>query len=135
MLPGTQSELGRPERGWRLRLYEVVFESETPAGRAFDKVLVAMILVSVAVVIADSVPPWHARHTASFNVAEWFFTLLFTLEYLARLVSVQRPLRYALSFFGIVDLLSVLPTYLAFLLPETHALIDVRVLRLLRIFR
>ena len=135
MLPGTQAELGRPESGWRRRLYEIVFESETPAGRAFDKVLVAAILVSVAVVIADSVPAWHQRYLVAFNAAEWFFTLLFTVEYIARLVSVERPLRYARSFFGIVDLLSVLPTYLAVLLPETHALIDVRILRLLRVFR
>jgi voltage-gated potassium channel len=135
MLPATPAEFGRPEQGWRLRLYRVVFESETPAGRVFDKVLVAAILVSVVVVIADSVPALHARHQGAFDLAEWFFTLLFTVEYVARLLAVQRPARYAISFFGIVDLLSVLPTYLAFLLPETHALIDVRILRLLRIFR
>jgi voltage-gated potassium channel len=135
MLPGTQYELGRPESGWRRRLYEIVFESETPAGRAFDKVLVVAILVSVAVVIADSVPTFHERLRRGFNLAEWLFTVLFTLEYVARLVSVERPGRYARSFFGIVDLLSVLPTYLVFFLPEAQALIDVRVLRLLRIFR
>ena len=135
MLPGTEAEYGRPASGWRLRLYRVVFESETTAGRAFDKVLVVAILLSVAVVIADSVPAFQQRHPGAFNVAEWLFTILFTLEYIARLASVERPLRYARSFFGIVDLLSVLPTYLAFLLPEAQALIDVRVLRLLRIFR
>jgi len=135
MLPGTQQELGRPHAGWRRRLHEIVFESETPAGRAFDVVLVAAILVSVAVVIADSVPDWHQRHGTAFTAAEWCFTLMFTVEYIARLVSVERPWRYVRSFFGIVDLLSVLPTYLAFFLPETHALIDVRILRLLRVFR
>ncbi|MBC5784277.1 ion transporter [Ramlibacter sp. USB13] len=135
MLPGTQAELGRPESGWRRRLYEIVFESETPEGRLFDKVLVVAILVSIAVVVVDSVPALHDRHPVALNAAEWFFTLLFTVEYVARLVSVERPLRYARSFFGIVDLLSVLPTYLAFFLPETHALIDVRILRLLRVFR
>lgn len=135
MVPGNQSELGRPERGWRRRLYEVIYESETPAGRAFDKAIIAAILVSVAVVIADSVLAWNQRFRTGFNVAEWLFTLLFTVEYVARLVAVERPLRYARSFFGVVDLLSVLPTYLAFFLPEIHALIDVRILRLLRIFR
>ena len=135
MLPGTQAELGRPESGWRRRLYEIVFESETPEGRLFDKVLVVAILVSIVIVIADSVPAWHERHRSVFNAMEWFFTLLFTAEYVARIVSVERPWRYVRSFFGIVDLLSVLPTYLAFLLPETHALIDVRILRLLRVFR
>ena len=135
MLPGTQAELGRPESGWRRRLYEIVFESETTEGRVFDKVLVLAILVSIVVVIADSVPAVHQRHRTALDATEWFFTLLFTAEYVARLLSVERPLRYARSFFGIVDLLAVLPTYLAFFLPETHALIDVRILRLLRVFR
>ena len=127
--------LGRPAHGWRLRLYQVIYESDTRAGRLFDQVIVAAILLSVVVVVADSVQPWHQRHRLAFEVAEWFFTLLFTAEYIARLVSVNRPLRYARSFFGVVDLLAVLPTYLALFLPELHALIDVRVLRLLRIFR
>ena len=135
MIPGNESELGKPPQPWRRRMHEVVFESETPEGRLFDKVIVTAILVSVAVVIADSVPALHQRFRGTLNAAEWFFTVLFTVEYLARLLSVQRQLKYALSFFGIVDLLSVLPTYLAFFFPELHALIDVRILRLLRIFR
>ena len=135
MVPGNESVLGKPPERWRRRLHEVIFESETPAGRLFDKVIVTAILVSVAVVVADSVPAVHQRHRATLNVVEWFFTILFTVEYLARLVSVQRQLKYAFSFFGIVDLLSVLPTYLAIFFPETHSLIDVRILRLLRVFR
>ncbi len=135
METGNQDDLGRPAGGWRLRLYQVIYESETPAGRTFDKVIVAAILVSVAVVIADSVQGWHVAHRRAFVAAEWFFTVLFTVEYLARLASVDRPLRYARSFFGIVDLVAVLPTYLALFFPELHALIDVRILRLLRIFR
>lgn len=131
----AQAELGKPPGGWRRRAFEVIFESDTPAGRAFDKWIVAAILVSVVVVIVDSVPAFRARFRVGFDLAEWFFTLLFTVEYLARIVSVQRPWRYVRSFFGIVDLLSVLPTYLAIFIPETHALIDVRILRLLRIFR
>ena len=135
MVPGNEQHLGKPARGWRRRAYEIIFESETPAGRTFDKVIVTAILVSVAVVIADSVQPWHQRYRLGFDLAEWLFTLLFTVEYIARLMSVERPWRYARSFFGIVDLLAVLPTYLALIAPELHALIDVRVLRLLRIFR
>jgi voltage-gated potassium channel len=135
MVPGNESELGKPPQPWRRRLHEVIFESETPEGRLFDKVIVTAILVSVAVVIADSVLTLEHRYRTAFSVAEWFFTILFTIEYLARLASVERQLKYALSFFGIVDLLSVLPTYLAFFVPEVHALIDVRILRLLRIFR
>ena len=133
--PFAPDDLGAPPGGWRLRLYRVIFESDTPAGRLFDKVIVAAILVSVAIVIADSVPQWHERYRAGFEAAEWFFTALFTLEYLARLLSVKHQLRYVRSFFGIVDLLAVLPTYLALFFPGLHALIDVRVLRLLRIFR
>lgn len=121
--------------GWRLRVYTIIFEADTRAGRWFDQVLIACILLSVAVVMADSVPALGAHYHRAFQVAEWVFTALFTLEYLARLATVQRPLRYATSFFGIVDLLALLPTYLALLLPGAHALIDVRVLRLLRIFR
>jgi voltage-gated potassium channel len=128
-------DLGRPAGGWRLRLYQVIYESDTVAGRLFDQLIVAAILISVAVVMADSVQAWHARHRTGFEIAEWFFTLLFTAEYIARLATVDRPLRYARSFFGIVDLVAVLPTYLALFLPELHALIDVRILRLLRIFR
>jgi voltage-gated potassium channel len=134
-IAAVADELGRPAGGWRLRLYQVIYESDTPAGRLFDKVIVAAILVSVVVVMADSVQAWHGRHRLTFEIVEWFFTLLFTAEYIARLVSVQRPLRYARSFFGIVDLIAVLPTYLALFVPELHALIDVRILRLLRIFR
>lgn len=121
--------------GWRHRLYAVIFESDTPAGRAFDQVLVLAIVVSVAVVVADSVPATSARFGFLFDRAEWVFTVLFTLEFIARILSVREPLRYMRSFFGIVDLLSVLPTWLALLVPETQALIDVRILRLLRIFR
>jgi len=135
MIPGNESELGKPTERWRRRMHEVIFESETTAGRLFDKLIVIAILVSVAVVILDSVPALNQRHRVAFDTAEWFFTALFTVEYLARLVSVKRQLRYALSFFGIVDLLSILPTYLAFFFPELHALIDVRILRLLRVFR
>lgn len=120
---------------WRQRLYRVIWASDTPAGRLFDKVVLVAILVSVAVVMADSVQGWQTRFRTTFIATEWFFTILFTLEYLARLLTVDRPLRYARSFFGIVDLLAVLPTYLALFVPELHALIDVRVLRLLRIFR
>jgi voltage-gated potassium channel len=128
-------EFGRPAGGWRLRAYRVIYESDTHAGRLFDQIIVAAIVISVAVVMADSVQGLHLRHRLVFEVLEWFFTLLFTAEYMARLVSVERPLRYARSFFGIVDLIAVLPTYLALFLPELHSLIDVRILRLLRIFR
>lgn len=127
--------LGKPQAGWRLQMYAVIFEADTRAGRLFDQVLIAVILASVAVVMADSVQSISHRFNDWFTVLEWFFTLAFTLEYVARLICVRRPWRYALSFYGVVDLLALLPTYLALLVPEVGALIDVRVLRLLRVFR
>ena len=131
----ADNRLGKPLQGWRLKLYTVIFEADTRAGQLFDRWLIMLILTSVVVVILDSVPAVSARFAGVLNVLEWGFTLLFTLEYLARLACVRHPTRYARSFFGIVDLLSVLPTYMALLLPGTHVLVDVRVLRLLRIFR
>jgi len=125
----------KPLSGWRLRWYTVIFEADTRAGRLFDKALIAVILVSVVVVMADSVQAVTQVHGKTFQILEWLFTLLFTAEYVARLLSVRHPLRYATSFFGIIDLIAVLPTYLALFVPELHALIDVRVLRLLRVFR
>ncbi|MFN3303797.1 MAG: ion transporter [Roseateles sp.] len=121
--------------GWRLRLYTIIFEADTRAGRTFDLVLVALILASVTVVMLDSIASVHARHKTLLTVLEWSFTAIFTVEYIARLVCVRHPLRYARSPFGIIDLVAVLPTYLAILVPGLHALIDVRVLRLLRLFR
>ena len=120
---------------WRDQLSSIIFNSDTRAGRAFDVGLIVLIVLSVAVVMADSVPRVAERWHREFLLIEWVFTLLFTVEYIARLACAREPLRYATSFFGVVDLLALLPTYLALLLPETHALIDVRVLRLLRIFR
>ena len=125
----------KPLGGWRLRWYTIIFEADTPAGRLFDQVLIGIILLSVAVVMADSVEAVNRMHARTFAIAEWFFTLLFTFEYIARLVCIRNPWRYATSFFGIIDLLAVLPTYLALFFPELYALIDVRVLRLLRVFR
>lgn len=135
LAPQTPERFGKPAEGWRLRLYTIIFEADTRAGLLFDILLVIAIILSVVIVIMDSVQTIHARHAGVMNVLEWLFTLMFTVEYIARLCCVRHPLRYATSFFGIVDLLSVLPTYLALLVPEAQALLDVRILRLLRIFR
>jgi voltage-gated potassium channel len=126
---------GRPDEPWRLRLYTIIFESDTPAGRRFDLALIAVILVSVLVVILDSVDSLTADHEALFDILEWMFTIVFTIEYLARLACIRHPLRYATSFYGLVDLLAILPTYVAFFIPPASALFNVRLLRLLRIFR
>ncbi|MDB5798948.1 MAG: ion transporter [Paucimonas sp.] len=131
-----RGSFGRPAAGgWRSRLYTVIFESDTRKGRLFDLVLVVTILVSVVVVLLDTVKAVSTRHPHVLNTLEWIFTIAFTLEYLARIACVQRPLRYVTSFFGIIDLLSILPTYVALLVPGTEVLLDIRILRLLRIFR
>jgi len=132
---GDAERFGKPEPGWRLRLYITIFEADTRTGKLFDLLLLAAILTSVAVVIVDSVDTLSRDHAALFDVLEWTFTALFSIEYVARLLSVRRPLRYATSFFGVVDLIAVLPAYLTLLVPGMHVLLDIRILRLLRIFR
>ena len=127
--------LGKPAGGWRRRVFNVVFESDTHAGKIFDVVLIFLILLSVAAVLADSVEGMATRYGPQLTTLEWIFTVLFTLEYVARLSCVERPLLYARSFYGVVDLLAVLPTYLAVFFPDAALLIDVRILRLLRVMR
>ncbi|CAN5200572.1 ion transporter [soil metagenome] len=131
--PGSAPD--KPLEGWRLRWYTVIFEADTRAGRLFDQLLIGVILVSIGVVMADSVQSIHQVHGQMLMGMEWIFTVLFTAEYLARLLCVRKPLQYATSFYGVIDLVAVLPTYLALFVPGLHAFIDVRVLRLLRVFR
>jgi voltage-gated potassium channel len=121
--------------GWRGRLHEIIFEAETPEGRAFDVALIGLILLSVLAVMLESLRGVRALYGPELYFAEWAFTILFTLEYALRLASVRRPLRYATSFFGVVDLLAIVPTYLGLLIPGGHYLLVVRILRLLRVFR
>ena len=136
LVPGTpDTPFGRPAGGLRLRLYSIIFESDTTAGKRFDLLLIGAILFSILVVLLESVHVFSLHYGGIIDLFEWAFTILFTVEYIARLACVRRPLRYAISFFGIIDLLSVLPTYLAFLFPELHSLLDLRILRLIRIFR
>ncbi len=129
------ASFGRPSSGWRRRLFQIIFESDTPAGLRYDLALIWLILASVGIVMLDSFEELHGRWGGTLEAFEWFFTGLFTVEYIARLSCVRRPLGYARSAFGIIDLLAVLPTWAALFLPGLHALIDVRLLRLLRLFR
>ncbi len=126
---------GKPPAGLRRRMFDVIFEADTPAGRRFDIALVFAIMLSILVVVLDSVPGLHQEYGDTLNVVEWGFTALFTVEYLARLVCVQRPWRYAAGFYGVIDLLAVLPTYFSLLVPGAELLLDIRILRLLRVFR
>ncbi len=128
----------RPQNGpeWRGRLFDILFETDTSwAAKAFDIVLIMTILASVIVVMLDSVESIVAEHGFLLHLLEWLFTILFTIEYAARLASVQSKRRYALSFFGVIDLFSIIPTYLSLLLPGTRFLTIIRVLRVLRVFR
>ncbi len=128
---------GRKESlsGWRKVAFEVIFEADTPAGKWFDVVLILCIVASVAVVMLDSIAGVNESHGRLLNVLEWFFTILFTIEYILRLVCVRNPARYAVSFFGVVDLLAIVPTYAGLVLAGTHYLVVIRILRVLRIFR
>lgn len=133
----TDSRFDKPAHGWRRTLFTVIFEADTRAGLMFDLALIAVIVTSVLVVILDSVQSIREQWRSVFNVLEWIFTILFTLEYIARLSCVNKPLRYATSFYGVIDLLALLPTFLVVFAPEMGLgyLIDVRILRLLRVFR
>jgi len=120
---------------WRARLHEIIFEADTPEGKAFDVGLLAAILLSVLAVMLESVASVRERWGTALRLAEWAFTLLFTIEYGLRLICVERPGRYARSFLGVVDLLAVLPTYLSLFIVGAQSLLVIRALRLLRVFR
>ena len=121
--------------GWRAKVHEIIFEADTPAGKAFDIALIVMILLSVVAVMLESVAPVRARYGPELRATEWVITVVFTIEYILRLLCVGQPARYARSFFGIIDLLAILPTYISVIVPGAQALAVVRVLRILRVFR
>jgi voltage-gated potassium channel len=125
----------KPLSPLRARLHEIIFEADTPAGKAFDVALLLAITLSVLAVMLESVGSIRLSYGRVLYVIEWIFTILFTIEYLFRLVCVLRPLRYARSFFGIIDLLAVLPTYVSLFVVGAQSLLVIRVIRLLRIFR
>ncbi len=119
----------------REKIFEIIFESDTFYGKLFNIVLLITILLSVALVMLESVEAVNARYHKTLVVLEWIVTILFTIEYILRLYSVRRPWRYFFSFYGIIDLLSILPTYLGLFYPQTKYLSSIRILRLFRIFR
>ena len=127
--------LTQADAPWKERLHHIIYEAETPAGKAFDVALIAAILLSILVVMLESVEAIQAAFGLQLRTLEWTVTALFTVEYVLRLIVVRHPRRYAFSFFGIVDLLSFLPTYASVLLPGTQGLLVLRSLRLIRIFR
>ncbi|HJR15321.1 MAG TPA: ion transporter [Gemmatimonadales bacterium] len=127
--------MSRNSGALRARLHEIIFEADTPEGRLFDLLLLAAILSSVVVVLLDSVASVRAQAGPTLRALEWMFTIIFTIEYVLRLASVQRPLRYARSTFGLIDLVAILPSYISLVFPGAQSLLAIRLLRLLRIFR
>lgn len=121
--------------GWRRRWFDIIYRHDSRPSRNFDLLLVVAIIASVLVVMVDSVQHLHLRWSHWLYGLEWAFTVMFTLEYVLRLAVVKRPLRYAVSIWGIIDLLSILPTYLSLLVPGAQSLLVVRALRILRVFR
>ncbi len=119
----------------RNRLQEIIYESNTAAGKAFDVSLLILIVMSILIVMFDSVASWHAEFGRFFLILEWIFTILFTIEYILRLVSIKRPLSYVFSFLGIVDLLAIIPGYLSIFYVGSQSLVVLRALRILRVFR
>ena len=124
-----------PESGWRNRLHEIIYEADTKEGKLFDVVLLWLILLSIVLVMLESVVEYNAKYGHIFNALEWTITGLFVIEYILRIISVKRPFEYIFSFFGVIDFLSVIPKFLSVFFVGTQALVALRSLRLLRVFR
>lgn len=119
----------------RSKLHEIIYEADTPVGKWFDIVLIFLIIFSIILVMLESVESFDHEHHEFLVISEWVITILFSIEYIARLVSINKPFRYIFSFYGIIDLLSTIPLYLSFIFPGSQVLIVIRAIRLLRIFR
>lgn len=122
-------------RHWRATLHEVIYGTHTPAGRLFDVVLLIVILYSIVIVMLESVKGYDLKYHNFFNISEWIVTILFTIEYILRIISVKKPKKYIFSFYGVIDLLSTIPKYLSFFFAGSQYFAAFRALRLLRVFR
>lgn len=119
----------------RKKIYSIVFGSDTSAGKLFDVILLVTILLSIASVVLESISSFRGKYLTYIQTAEWIFTILFTIEYTLRVYSSEKPMRYILSFYGLIDLIAILPTYISLLFGGAHYLVVVRAFRLLRVFR
>ena len=128
-------EESRGQDNWQSKIFKIIYHADTPAGKWFDIMLIVFILLSVLIIILDSVEKLNIEHGEIFYTLEWFFTIVFTLEYILRLICIRKPIKYVFSFFGIVDILSILPTYLSMFFIGAQSLLVIRILRVLRIFR
>lgn len=125
----------KPLASWKQKLYVIIFEADTPLGKLFDILLLWAILLSVVAVMLESVESISLLYGDELRVIEWAFTIIFTLEYIARILTVGKPLKYIFSFYGIIDLISIIPTFIGIFVTGTHTLSIIRSIRLLRIFR
>ncbi|SHF89363.1 voltage-gated potassium channel [Salegentibacter echinorum] len=125
----------KPKSAWRHKLHEIIYEADTPSGKVFDVGILIVIVISIALVMLESVGHLNLKYYWEFYIAEWVITIIFTIEYILRIISIKKPKHYIFSFYGIVDLLSTLPTYIVFIFGGHNLLFAVRALRLLRIFR
>ncbi|NQX84644.1 MAG: ion transporter [Flavobacteriaceae bacterium] len=120
---------------WKAKLHEIIYEADTPAGRLFDLILLIIILASIVLVMLESVKPIYENYQVILNISEWIITVFFSIEYVARIISVKKPTKYIFSFYGIIDLLSTIPKYLSLFIIGSHSLVVLRALRLMRVFR
>ncbi len=123
------------EKSLRQKLYEIIYEADTPAGKWFDVILLILILISIIVVMLETVDSLHRSYGYYFNIAEWVITILFSIEYLLRVWTIKKPSAYIFSFYGIIDFLSTIPKYISLFFAGANILIALRALRLLRVFR
>ncbi len=123
------------KRSWKTKLHELIYEADTPIGKVFDIILLVVILASIVLVMLESVESFDTKYHNFLNISEWIITILFSFEYIARIITVKKPLNYIFSFYGIIDLLSTIPKYISLLFGGVHALAALRALRLLRVFR
>ncbi len=121
--------------GWRKKIHVIIYGTHTPAGKLFDIVLLVLIVYSIIIIMLESVPNYDSRYHKFFNISEWVVTILFSIEYILRVICIKRPQKYIFSFLGIIDLLSTVPKYVSFFLAGSQYFTALRALRLLRVFR
>ena len=120
---------------WRKKIHEIIYEADTSSGKLFDVILLVVILISILLVMLESIESIESEYAAILNISEWIITILFSIEYILRIISVKKPRTYIFSFYGIIDLLSTLPKYISLIFIGTHSLVALKALRLLRVFR
>ncbi|MBT2160976.1 ion transporter [Zobellia barbeyronii] len=125
----------KPDKGWKYKVHEIIYEADTPLGKWFDILLFVLIIISVLLVMLESVKWIDAEYHEILFILEWIVTILFTIEYIARVISIKQPKKYIFSFYGVIDLLSTIPLYLSYIFAGSQVLLAIRSLRLLRVFR